>query len=102
MPRLRAATLIVSDTAFSDPSTDRAGEALTDTFSTEGGDQWDVFDPKIVKDDIDAIQHQICAWSDGPEPVNLILTTGGTGFSVKDDTPEAVGPLIHKHAPGLV
>ena len=101
---LKAAILIVSDTAYSDPSTDRAGDALRDTFAEDGGNHWDVQPPVIVPDRIFAIQRYIHQWSDDLEGefVNLIVTTGGTGFSRKDYTPEAVEPLIERHAPGLV
>lgn len=101
-PKLKATILIVSDTAFQDPSTDKAGDILSDVFANEGNGQWTVLDRKIVPDDVLTIQKAVSLSCDGDEPVNLVITTGGTGFAVKDNTPEAIGPLIHKHAPGLV
>ncbi|QSS53813.1 molybdenum cofactor biosynthesis protein [Histoplasma capsulatum var. duboisii H88] len=100
--KLKAAILIISDTAYRDPSTDKAGSALTQTFAVEGGDKWD--DPAIVivPDNVLEIQRQILSWTDVENYFNLVITTGGTGFAVKDNTPEAVSPLIHRHAPGLV
>ena len=53
-------------------------------------------------DDIGAIQKQLLQWSDSVPATHLILTTGGTGFSPRDVTPEAVGPLLDRRAPGLV
>lgn len=100
--KLRAAVLIISDTAFQDPSTDKAGALLAETFTRDGGDQWAVSEQQIVPDDILAIQRQITSWCDGSKCANLVITTGGTGFTGKDNTPEAISPLIHKHAPGLV
>ncbi|KAI4129492.1 MAG: hypothetical protein LQ338_002209 [Usnochroma carphineum] len=100
--KLRAAILIVSDTAFQDPSTDRSGALLADTFAREGGDQWVVSERQIVRDDVLAIQRQVTAWCDRSDYINLVVTTGGTGFTGKDNTPEGVGPLIHKHASGLM
>ncbi len=100
--RLRAAILIVSDTASQDPSTDKAGDVLSDAFMSEGGDQWAVEDKRIIPDDTLAIQREVTRWCDGEKPVNLLVTTGGTGFAIKDNTPEAISPLIHRHAPGLV
>lgn len=104
--RLKAAILIVSDTASQDPSTDKAGPLLRDVFAEEEerSDQWSVSAQRIVPDDVLAIQRQVTAWCDdgGDDHVNLVLTTGGTGFTGKDNTPEAVGALLHKHAPGLV
>ena len=101
-PKLKAAILIVSDTAFQDPSTDKAGDILSDVFANEGNGQWTVLDRKIVPDDVLRIQKEVGLSCDGEEPVNLVITTGGTGFAVKDNTPEAISPLIYKHAPGLV
>ncbi|GES60189.1 molybdenum cofactor biosynthesis protein Gephyrin [Aspergillus terreus] len=99
---LKAAILVVSDTASQDPSTDRVSETLTTVFSTEGPGTWQQPVTKIVPDNVLDIQRAICDWTDGPNRVNLIVVSGGTGFAVKDNTPEAVSPLIHRHAPGLV
>ncbi|KAM5441515.1 hypothetical protein MferCBS31731_003586 [Microsporum ferrugineum] len=99
--RLKAAILVVSDTASQDPSTDGVGDVLTDTFSQQG-DRWDKPTVAIVPDSVVDIQRHISRWADGEHPFNLIVTSGGTGFAVKDNTPEAVSPLIHRHAPGLV
>ncbi|KAJ5754977.1 MoeA C-terminal domain IV [Penicillium manginii] len=57
---------------------------------------------KIVPDNVFQIQQAVCEWSDSANWYNLILLSGGTGFAIKDNTPEAVSPLIHRHAPGLV
>ena len=99
--RLKVAILIVSETAFKDPSTDRSGDVLKDVFAS-GGDQWVVDETKIVPDDVIPLQRTIMQWCEGEDSMNLIITTGGTGFTVKDVTPEAVTPLIHKQAPGIV
>ncbi|BAE60479.1 hypothetical protein BDV35DRAFT_376544 [Aspergillus flavus] len=100
--KLKAAILIVSDTASKDPSTDRVAETLTSFFFSEGLNTWDRPATKIVPDNVLDIQRALCDWTDGPNWVNLILLSGGTGFALKDNTPEAVSPLIHRHAPGLV
>ncbi|PYH43938.1 bifunctional molybdopterin adenylyltransferase MobB/molybdopterin molybdotransferase MoeA family protein [Aspergillus saccharolyticus JOP 1030-1] len=99
---LKAAILVVSDTASKDPSTDKVGDALTNVFSTAGSNTWDQPIIKIVPDDVLEIQRAICGWTDGPDWVNFICVSGGTGFASKDITPEAVSPLIHRHASGLV
>lgn len=100
-PKLRAAILIVSETASKDPSTDKGIPALQETFRTHGGDRWTI-ESRIVPDDVLDIQRNITQWTDNENFVNLIVTSGGTGFAQKDVTPEAVSPLIHKHASGLV
>ncbi|KAK3352957.1 MoaB/Mog domain-containing protein [Lasiosphaeria hispida] len=101
-PDLKAAILIVSTTAAKDPSTDAADVALRSVFDESGGGQWTVTESKIVSDVTTQIQQQITLWADTADPINLIVTTGGTGFAVADHTPEAVSVLLHKQAPGLV
>ena len=101
-PKLKAAILIVSETAFLDPSTDKAGDILSKVFQEDGGGQWVTDEREIVPDDILAIQRAVTTNCDGENYVNLLVTTGGTGFAVKDNSPEAINPLIHRHAPGLV
>jgi gephyrin len=101
-PRLKAAILIISDTASQDPSTDKAGDILSDSIAIHGNDQWDFTKREVVPDDILAIQRSVIQYCDGEDFVNALITTGGTGFAIKDRTPEAINPLIHKHAPGLV
>ena len=87
--KLKAAILIISDTASKDASTDRAIPALEAVFSEAGHDQWDITEKKIVPDDILEIQRSITSWTDHESSkVNLVVTSGGTGFAVKDRTPE--------------
>ncbi|KAL1905354.1 hypothetical protein Sste5344_008847 [Sporothrix stenoceras] len=99
---LRVAILVVSTTASRDPSTDAAIPALKSVLEESG--KWTVVETQIVTDETAAIQKQIKSWTDVEEDntVNLIVTTGGTGFAVSDITPEAVSELIEKPAPGLV
>ncbi|GAB1319107.1 hypothetical protein MFIFM68171_09317 [Madurella fahalii] len=99
---LKAAILVVSTTAAKDPSTDAAEATLRDVFEKDGGGGWVVAESHIVSDAATQIQRQIMLWTDNSDPVNLVITTGGTGFAVADHTPEAVSPLLHKQAPGLV
>ncbi|KAI9717204.1 MAG: hypothetical protein M1828_007397 [Chrysothrix sp. TS-e1954] len=98
---LKAAILIISETASLDPSTDKCTSALEDVFSEEGA-QWQVTNKTIVPDEVTVVQRTLLQWIDGVDPPNLVVTSGGTGFARKDVTPEAVAPLIHKSAPGLV
>ncbi|KAJ4300191.1 hypothetical protein N0V88_002860 [Collariella sp. IMI 366227] len=99
---LKAAILVVSTTAANDPSTDAAEATLRDVFEQDGGGRWEVTETKIVSDVTTQIQRQIMLWTDAADPVNLVITTGGTGFAVADHTPEAVSVLLHKQAPGLI
>lgn len=87
--KLRAAILIISDTASQNASTDKCIPTLEAVFSEAGTDQWSMAETKIVPDDISEIQGAIKTWSDDDgSKVNLIVTSGGTGFAVKDNTPE--------------
>ncbi|KAI4866772.1 gephyrin [Hypoxylon rubiginosum] len=100
---LRVALLIVSTTAARDPSTDASEGVLSDVLEKEGGGKWELVDTKIVPDVVTQIQGQIMLWTDiAADTINLILTTGGTGFAVADNTPEAISALLHKPAPGIV
>ncbi len=85
---LKAAILVVSDTAAKDPSSDATGESLTGLFNDAGKHQWSICAKRIVPDSIADIQDAILQWTDTEDPVNLIVTSGGTGFAVKDVTPE--------------
>ena len=99
---LEAAIVIISDTAHEKPFTDRTADILDDVLKTEGNGQWAVCGRDIVPDDVVAIQRTITRLTDGDINCNLLITSGGTGFAIKDHTPEAVTPLIHRHASGLV
>ncbi len=86
---LRPAILIISETAFKDPTTDRAGNVLRETLKAEGGDKWTEPWIEIVPDDATSIQNAVHKWTDDDQnSANMIITTGGTGFAVKDITPE--------------
>ncbi|KAK6583913.1 hypothetical protein PZA11_003643 [Diplocarpon coronariae] len=99
---LKAAILTVSSTASQDLSADLSGSILKDVFKQEGGEKWQVTETKIVGDVVLNIQRTIIGWADVEDAVNLIISTGGTGFAMDDITPEAITPLLHKQAPGLV
>jgi len=93
MSTLRAVILIVSTTASKDHSADSSGEILKDVFAQEGGGKWEVVDTKIVGDEVLDIQRTIMNWTDRGDGVDLVISTGGTGFAVHDSTPE-VGSFL--------
>lgn len=97
---LKAAIIIISQTAWADPSSDKTTGILEEVFKTSG--QLEVAAVNIVPDDPLIIQRTVQQLCDGPRAVNLIVTSGGTGFATADHTPEAIAPLIERHAPGLV
>ncbi|AEQ50572.1 molybdenum cofactor biosynthesis protein B [Pelagibacterium halotolerans] len=89
------AILAVSDTRTLE--TDTSGALLKDLIEGAGHR---VFERAVVKDDREAIAGQVGAWvkEDG---IDVVLTTGGTGFSGRDVTPEAVEPLFDKRMDGF-
>lgn len=92
---LSIAVLTVSDTRTA--QTDTSGQALVDMLAAAGHR---LHEKVIVKDDIPAIRTAISRWlADGA--VNAVITTGGTGFSGRDSTPEAVAPLLDKTIDGF-
>jgi gephyrin len=91
MSILKVAILIVSTTASKDHTADLSAEILKDIFEQGGGGKWEIADTKIVGDEVLEIQRNIMNWTDGEDGVNLIITTGGTGFAVHDITPEVGG-----------
>lgn len=101
--QIRVGILTVSDTVASGKGVDRSGPRAIEVikrFSEKLGGA-DVFATAVVHDDIHEIQQMITKWSD-QDQVHLIVTTGGTGFTPRDITPEATKPLLHKEAPSLV
>lgn len=92
---LNIAVLTVSDTrALAD---DKSGTTLADRL-TAAGHRLAARD--IVTDDIDAIRAKLKAWIADPG-VDVVITTGGTGFTGRDVTPEAVEPLFEKRMDGF-
>lgn len=86
---LRVALLVVSDTAAKDPTTDASASVLGQVLADEGSGKWELVETKIVADSVTQIQRQIMLWADvAAHNFNLVLTTGGTGFAVSDNTPE--------------
>lgn len=89
------AILAVSDTRTLE--TDTSGALLREMIE---GDGHRVFERAVVTDDRDAIANQVKAWVE-EEGIDVVLTTGGTGFSGRDVTPEAVEPLFDKRMDGF-
>jgi len=89
------AVLTISDTR--DEQTDKSGNYLAEAVQKAGHK---LFSKIIVKDDIYSIRAQISQWIANPE-IQTIITTGGTGFSQRDVTPEAIRPLLDKEIPGF-
>jgi len=100
---VRVAILTVSDTVATGAGPDRSGpaaaEAVAAVSDALGGAV--VVASAAVPDDIPAISRAIRLWCDSGR-VDLVLTSGGTGFTPRDVTPEATKPLLERECPGLV
>ncbi|WP_237055288.1 molybdenum cofactor biosynthesis protein B [Microbulbifer sediminum] len=92
---LNVAVLTVSDTRTED--TDTSGQYLAEVLRAAGHN---LMDRKIVQDDIYQLRAQVSQWIADPA-IQVVLTTGGTGFSGRDSTPEALQPLFDKRVEGF-
>jgi molybdenum cofactor biosynthesis protein B len=92
---VRIALLTMSDTRSL--AEDKSGDVLQ-TRVQEAGHQ--VVDRAILKDDVEAIRAKVQGWIDDPN-IDCVITTGGTGFTGRDVTPEAVKPLFEKEIEGF-
>ena len=94
---MKAAVVTVSDGCFHGQKEDLSGQALSRILSEN---QWKMAATEVVPDEIPLIREQILSLSKQPE-IHLIVTTGGTGLSPRDNTPEAILPLLEKRVEGL-
>ncbi|WP_319411030.1 molybdenum cofactor biosynthesis protein B [uncultured Cohaesibacter sp.] len=92
---LKIAIMTVSDTRTM--ADDKSGQLLVDRLQAAGHR---LADRAIVRDDVDMIQTQAKAWI-ADEEVDVIISTGGTGFTGRDVTPEAMTPLFDKQMDGF-
>ena len=94
---IRFGVLTLSDRSSRGERADSSGPALANLIRAEG---WSVVKESILPDDESAIRDMLVTWADSDE-LDVILTTGGTGFSPRDVTPEATRAVIEREAPGL-
>lgn len=97
MMLLRFGVLTVSDRSARGERIDASGPALAELVRQQG---WSVARSAIIPDEMDIIQETLVGWSESGE-MDVILTTGGTGFSPRDVTPEATRAILEREAPGL-
>lgn len=94
---IRFGILTLSDRSSRGERDDSSGPALARLIQAEN---WSIVREMILPDDEFAIRQTLIDWVDGND-VDVILTTGGTGFSPRDVTPEATRSVIEREAPGL-
>ncbi|MEX6505662.1 molybdenum cofactor biosynthesis protein B [Jiella sp. M17.18] len=92
---LGIAVLTVSDTRTL--ADDRSGDTLVERLEKAGHR---LADRRIVTDDVEAIRDAVTAWCERDD-VDVVITTGGTGFTGRDVTPEALEPLFEKRMDGF-
>ncbi len=96
---MRIGILTVSDRASRGEYEDQSGPALREMVRKQFGEDVDL--THIVPDEFMEIKRALFKWCDDAK-LDLILTTGGTGFAPRDVTPEATHAVLEKEAPGLV
>jgi molybdenum cofactor synthesis domain-containing protein len=94
---VRVSILTVSDRADRGERPDISGPALKSVIEQQG---WQIIDVSIVPDESGQIARSLANWADSGK-CDLILTTGGTGFTARDVTPEATLSIIERQTPGI-
>lgn len=94
---LRFGILTISDRSSRGLRPDLSGPGLVELVTAQG---WTVVQTVILPDDLAAVRDRLSAWANADD-LDIILTTGGTGFSPRDVTPEATRLVIDREAPGL-
>lgn len=97
MQPIRLAVLTVSDAASRGERVDTSGQAIREWADERGAV---LVERAVVADDPAVVRQHLEALADGGA-IDLILTTGGTGFTVRDLTPEATRAVIQREAPGV-
>ena len=94
---VRAAVLTVSTSRAAGKDGDQGGDALAEYASTLGAQ---IVGREVVPDDLELVAERLRHWAD-QERCQIVLTTGGTGFTPTDLTPEATRLVIEREAPGI-
>ncbi len=95
--KIRFGILTLSDRSSRGERPDSSGPALVHVIQAEG---WLVIKQALLPDEESAIREMLSSWADSDE-MDVILTTGGSGFSPRDVTPEATRAVIEREASGL-
>src|SRR3989441_5282846 len=94
---IHAVVITASDACAHGEREDKSGESLVELLTEMGAH---IVAKEILTDDLEPLADKLRAYADRPD-VNLIITTGGTGFGLRDNTPEATQRIIELEAPGL-
>ncbi|PYP39067.1 MAG: molybdenum cofactor biosynthesis protein [Gemmatimonadetes bacterium] len=94
---MRVAILTISDLGAVGQRADTSGDAILDWAATRG---YEVVVRSVVSDETDRIAGKLVRWADSGE-VDVVLTTGGTGLTERDVTPEATAAVLEREAEGI-
>lgn len=94
---VKAAVLVISDSVSNGKKVDKGGVEAVDRLKKLGAE---CNGTTVVPDEPERIAAQVRAWAN--EGIDLILTTGGTGLSPRDRTPEAIAPILDREVPGIM
>jgi gephyrin len=103
---MRVGLLTISDRASEGVYEDKSGPTMRDMLTSfcAGDKPWNldvqIVHSAVVPDEPPLIRNKVCSWCDSGD-VDLVLTSGGTGFGIRDVTPETISPLFDRHAPGV-
>jgi len=95
---IHAVIITASDACSRGERVDKSGESLIELLTEIGAR---IVAKEILSDDLEPLSDKLREYADRPD-VNLIVTTGGTGFGLRDNIPEATLRVIERGAPGLV
>ena len=95
--KIRVGILTASDRSWRGERDDLSGPVLVEIAKENN---WDVVETLIVPDELNVLRDTLILWADSGD-LDIILTTGGTGFAPRDVTPEATRHVIDKLTPGL-
>lgn len=94
---MRVAILTVSTSGSRGERNDASGDAIASWAASRG---YALAERRLLADDVNEIARALIGWCDG-DAADLVLTTGGTGLSPSDVTPEAMGAVIERETPGI-
>ena len=97
MTQIHCVIITASDACAAREREDKSGEVLVELLTDMGAH---IVAKEILSDDLEPLSDKLREYADRPD-VNLIVTTGGTGFGPRDHTPEATRRVIEREAPGL-
>jgi molybdenum cofactor synthesis domain-containing protein len=95
--QVRVGILTISDLGAVGQRADTSGDAIVDWAADRG---YEVVVRSVVADETDRISGKLARWADSNE-VDVVLTTGGTGLTERDVTPEATGAILEREAEGI-